>query len=227
MSTPVTTSVTVRGMTCGHCVSAVTAELTALAGVSHVAVDLAAGGDSPVRITSAATSTRRRARRRRGGRLHRRRLTAAGAARRTARPRPRTHRTSDKRHHMSTRTNAADTPTDQPGQARARHAPGRPRHHRHDLRVVLGPDRAQAQQARRGAGQRQPRHPPRLGALRRRRCSRRTWSPRWSRPATARRSWAATPRAPAPGRTRATTCSRTGPCASARWSRWRSPCPCC
>ena len=53
MSTPVTTSVTVRGMTCGHCVGAVTAELTALAGVSHVAVDLAAGGDSPVRITSA------------------------------------------------------------------------------------------------------------------------------------------------------------------------------
>lgn len=53
MSTTVTTSLTVRGMTCGHCVSAVTEEITALAGVSHVTVDLAAGGDSPVRITSA------------------------------------------------------------------------------------------------------------------------------------------------------------------------------
>ena len=42
-----------------------------------------------------------------------------------------------------------------------RHAasrPGRPRDHRDDVRVLLGPDRAQAQQARRRAGQRQPRH---------------------------------------------------------------------
>jgi copper chaperone len=47
-----TTTVTVRGMTCGHCVSAVTQELTALPGVTDVAVDLREGGDSPVRVTS-------------------------------------------------------------------------------------------------------------------------------------------------------------------------------
>jgi copper chaperone len=47
-----TTTVTVRGMTCGHCVSAVTQELSALPGVSDVAVDLHEGGDSPVRVTS-------------------------------------------------------------------------------------------------------------------------------------------------------------------------------
>jgi copper chaperone len=47
-----TTTVTVRGMTCGHCVSAVTQELSALPGVSDVAVDLHEGGDSPVRFTS-------------------------------------------------------------------------------------------------------------------------------------------------------------------------------
>ncbi|MDH6129545.1 cation transporter [Kitasatospora sp. GP82] len=33
----------VQGMTCGHCVSSVTAELKKLAGVSAVAVDLASG----------------------------------------------------------------------------------------------------------------------------------------------------------------------------------------
>ena len=42
---------TVTGMTCGHCVSAVTAELSRLAGVSDVRVDLASGG---VTMTSAA-----------------------------------------------------------------------------------------------------------------------------------------------------------------------------
>jgi copper chaperone len=47
-----TTTVTVRGMTCGHCVSAVTQELTALPGVTDVAVELHEGGDSPVRVTS-------------------------------------------------------------------------------------------------------------------------------------------------------------------------------
>jgi len=47
-----TTTVTVRDMTCGHCVSAVTQELTALPGVTNVAVDLHQGGDSPVRLTS-------------------------------------------------------------------------------------------------------------------------------------------------------------------------------
>ena len=39
----VTTTYQVQGMTCGHCVSAVSAEVGALPGVSDVAVDLAAG----------------------------------------------------------------------------------------------------------------------------------------------------------------------------------------
>ncbi|MCU4297479.1 copper chaperone [Brevibacterium permense] len=49
-----TTTITVSGMTCGHCEAAVKEELGALAGVSDVAVDLIAGGDSPVTITSSA-----------------------------------------------------------------------------------------------------------------------------------------------------------------------------
>jgi copper chaperone len=40
---PVQSSYTVTGMTCGHCVSAVTAELSRLPGVSDVQVDLASG----------------------------------------------------------------------------------------------------------------------------------------------------------------------------------------
>jgi copper chaperone CopZ len=39
----VTATYAIKGMTCGHCVNAVTAELTALPGVRDVAVDLAAG----------------------------------------------------------------------------------------------------------------------------------------------------------------------------------------
>lgn len=42
----------VAGMTCGHCVSAVTDELSALEGVSRVEVELVAGGTSPVHVTS-------------------------------------------------------------------------------------------------------------------------------------------------------------------------------
>jgi copper chaperone len=38
-----TKSYTVEGMTCGHCVAAVTEELSKLDGVSHVDVDLASG----------------------------------------------------------------------------------------------------------------------------------------------------------------------------------------
>jgi copper chaperone len=38
-----TTVWTVQGMTCGHCVAAVTAEVAALPGVSDVAVDLDTG----------------------------------------------------------------------------------------------------------------------------------------------------------------------------------------
>ena len=47
-----TTTFTVTGMTCGHCVSAVTDELTAIDAVEQVDIDLVAGGDSPVTITS-------------------------------------------------------------------------------------------------------------------------------------------------------------------------------
>ena len=43
---------TVTGMTCGNCVKHVTEELTEIDGVTDVAVDLVAGGDSPVTITT-------------------------------------------------------------------------------------------------------------------------------------------------------------------------------
>jgi len=43
----------VRGMTCGHCVNAVTSELKALDGVSEVAVELDPTGTSAVSVTSA------------------------------------------------------------------------------------------------------------------------------------------------------------------------------
>ena len=38
-----TTTWSVQGMTCGHCVNAVTEEISAIPGVSDVAVDLATG----------------------------------------------------------------------------------------------------------------------------------------------------------------------------------------
>ena len=44
----------VTGMTCGHCVTAVTEELTTLADVTSVTVDLAAGGTSDVTVESSA-----------------------------------------------------------------------------------------------------------------------------------------------------------------------------
>ncbi|WP_380164858.1 heavy-metal-associated domain-containing protein [Jannaschia sp. R86511] len=47
-----TTTIDVVGMTCGHCVSAVTEELSALPGVTDVSVDLVAGGTSPVTVRS-------------------------------------------------------------------------------------------------------------------------------------------------------------------------------
>ena len=48
-----TSTYTVAGMTCGHCVSAVTEEVTAVPGVTAVDVDLASGrltvtSDTPV-----------------------------------------------------------------------------------------------------------------------------------------------------------------------------------
>ena len=50
-----TTTINVSGMTCGHCVSSVTEELTELPGVENVAVNLNAGGISEVTITSTLT----------------------------------------------------------------------------------------------------------------------------------------------------------------------------
>ena len=47
-----TTTYSVTGMTCGHCVSAVTEELSGLDGVTAVAVDLVSGGTSAVHVTS-------------------------------------------------------------------------------------------------------------------------------------------------------------------------------
>lgn len=43
---PVTNTYTVTGMTCGHCVQAVTGELTQVPGVRDVQVDLASGAVS-------------------------------------------------------------------------------------------------------------------------------------------------------------------------------------
>lgn len=51
-ATMTSTSYSVTGMTCGHCAGAVTSELTALDGVTAVQVDLVAGGDSTVTVTS-------------------------------------------------------------------------------------------------------------------------------------------------------------------------------
>jgi copper chaperone CopZ len=48
-----TTTYTVRGMTCGHCVNAVTEELQEIDGVTDVTIELVEGGDSPVTVTSA------------------------------------------------------------------------------------------------------------------------------------------------------------------------------
>ncbi|BFU47155.1 heavy-metal-associated domain-containing protein [Krasilnikovia sp. MM14-A1004] len=50
----VTTTYTVTGMTCGHCVQAVTGELSSLPGVEDVQVDLGTGA---VTVTSAQPLT--------------------------------------------------------------------------------------------------------------------------------------------------------------------------
>ena len=47
-----TMTYTVAGMTCGHCVHAVTSEISALPGVREVTVDLVSGGQSAVTVTS-------------------------------------------------------------------------------------------------------------------------------------------------------------------------------
>lgn len=47
-----TTTYTVTGMTCGHCVGAVIGELSGLPGVTEVTIDLVPGGDSLVTVSS-------------------------------------------------------------------------------------------------------------------------------------------------------------------------------
>jgi len=47
-----TTEYKVQGMTCEHCVNAVTAELSGIDGVSDVTIELRAGDISDVRVTS-------------------------------------------------------------------------------------------------------------------------------------------------------------------------------
>ncbi|MBO3130220.1 heavy-metal-associated domain-containing protein [Dermatophilus congolensis] len=46
-----TTDITISGMTCGHCTSAVTSELLEVENISGVDIVLVAGGDSSVKIT--------------------------------------------------------------------------------------------------------------------------------------------------------------------------------
>ncbi len=53
-----TTAYPVTGMTCDHCVHAVTEELTRLDGVTGVTVDLVADGESKVTVTSDAPLAR-------------------------------------------------------------------------------------------------------------------------------------------------------------------------
>lgn len=48
-----TTDYIVTGMTCAHCVAAVTGELTALSGVKAVSIQLVVDGDSTVTVRSA------------------------------------------------------------------------------------------------------------------------------------------------------------------------------
>lgn len=47
----------VEGLTCGHCATSVTEEITALDGVSEVHIDLVAGGASTVTVTAAEPLT--------------------------------------------------------------------------------------------------------------------------------------------------------------------------
>lgn len=55
-STPANTF-SATGLTCGHCVSAVTEEVAAIEGVSDVQVELVKGGASTITVTSAQPVT--------------------------------------------------------------------------------------------------------------------------------------------------------------------------
>jgi copper chaperone len=46
------TKVSIDGMTCGHCIAAVTEELTAIEGVQEVAIELNKGGISTATVQS-------------------------------------------------------------------------------------------------------------------------------------------------------------------------------
>ncbi|MBF4581758.1 heavy-metal-associated domain-containing protein [Curtobacterium sp. VKM Ac-2865] len=52
MSEQLTSTYGITGMTCGHCVMSVDEELSALPGVTDVAVELTVGGVSTARVTS-------------------------------------------------------------------------------------------------------------------------------------------------------------------------------
>ena len=47
-----TSTYTVTGLTCGHCVNAVTEEVSALDGVTEATVDLVTGGESTLTVTA-------------------------------------------------------------------------------------------------------------------------------------------------------------------------------
>jgi copper chaperone CopZ len=47
-----TTTYSVDGMTCAHCVQHVTDELTMIPGVKDISIELVAGGSSPVTVVS-------------------------------------------------------------------------------------------------------------------------------------------------------------------------------
>ncbi|WP_026552632.1 cation transporter [Arthrobacter sp. H20] len=49
-----TTTVSISGMTCGHCVDSVSEEISAIDGVQNVTVDLNKGGISTATVTSVA-----------------------------------------------------------------------------------------------------------------------------------------------------------------------------
>jgi copper chaperone len=49
-----TATITITGMTCGHCVSAVKSELSELSGVRTVDVELVNGGESTATVSSVA-----------------------------------------------------------------------------------------------------------------------------------------------------------------------------
>jgi len=54
MSSTITTTYGVDGMTCGHCVHHVSTEISALPGVKDVSVQLVVGGSSHVTVVSDA-----------------------------------------------------------------------------------------------------------------------------------------------------------------------------